>query len=148
MKKRAEEWLEFADVDLRSAEKLMGDEYLTRAAAFHAHQCVEKSIKAVLEILGKRVPKIHDLALLIETIRTNELNPSIDDDVLDEMNQVYIETRYPADFGLLPGGTPTKEIVGNFIGLARTMHRFATKTIAEWPDSGTNDASPMGGDVK
>ena len=52
MKKRAEEWLEFADMDLRSAENLIDDEYLTRAAAFHAHHCVEQSIKAVMESLG------------------------------------------------------------------------------------------------
>ena len=45
MRERAEEWLEFADVDLRAAEKLGDDEYLSRATAFHAHQCAEKSIK-------------------------------------------------------------------------------------------------------
>ena len=146
MKKQAEEWLEFADVELRSAEKLIDDEYLTRAAAFHAHQCVEKSIKAVLEILGNRVPRTHDLALLVEAMRASGLNPSIDDDVLDEMNQVYIETRYPADFGLLPGGTPTTEIVRNFIGFASNIHRFAMRTIEEWPDSGTNDASSVSRD--
>ena len=146
MKKQAEEWLQFADVDLRSAEKLIDDEYLTRAAAYHVHQCVEKSIKAILEILGKRVPRIHDLAVLVEAIRASGLNPPIGDDVLDEMNQVYIETRYPADFGLLPGGTPTTEIVRNFIGFASNIHRFAMKTIEGWPDSGTNDASSVSGD--
>ena len=59
MRERAEEWLEFADVDLRAAGKLGDDEYLSRATAFHAHQCAEKSIKAILELRGERVPKIH-----------------------------------------------------------------------------------------
>lgn len=146
MKKRAEEWIELADVDLRSAEILASDEYLTRAAVFHAHQCVEKSVKAILEILMKRVPRIHNLVVLMEAIRAEGISPSIDEDVLDEMSQVYIETRYPADVGLLPGGTPTLEIVRRFNEFARSMHFFAIKTIEEWPDSGTDETAPEGGD--
>ena len=41
----------------------------------------------------------------MESIREQGHNLQIDEDVLDEMNQVYIESRYPADLGLLPGGT-------------------------------------------
>ena len=51
----------------------------------------------------------------MESIRALGLNPQVDEDVLDEMNQVYIEARYPSDFGLLPGGPPTGEIVERFL---------------------------------
>ena len=69
MRKRAEEWMEFAKVDLRSAEKLAEDELLTRAAAFHVHQSVEKSFKAILEYRQQRIPKVHNLVLLLELVR-------------------------------------------------------------------------------
>ena len=63
MKKQAEQWLHFAYVDLRSAKKLGEEKYLTQAAAFHIHQCVEKSIKAILEQRNQKTPKIHNLVL-------------------------------------------------------------------------------------
>jgi hypothetical protein len=31
-----------------------------------------------------------------------EISLNIDDDMLDQVNQVYIDARYPADFGILP----------------------------------------------
>ena len=58
MRRRAEEWLEYADVDLRSSEKLGDDGNLTRAAAFHAHQCVEKSIKAIRVELSTEIGRL------------------------------------------------------------------------------------------
>ena len=105
MRERAGEWLESAEVNIRAAEKLGDDAHLSRAAVFHAHRCAEKSLKAILEDEGERVPEIHNLATLTESIRALGLDPAVDEDVLDEMNQVYIESRYPADLGLLPGGT-------------------------------------------
>ena len=129
MRKRAEEWMEFAKVDLRSAEKLAEDELLTRAAAFHVHQSVEKSFKAILECRQQRIPKVHNLVLLLESIRQLGEEPHIDEDVLDEINQLYIESRYPADFGLLPGGAPTVEIVRKFSKFAAEFYEFAEKLI-------------------
>lgn len=45
----AKEWLESALMDLRSLEKIVDDAFLTPVVCFHAQQCVEKSLKAVLE---------------------------------------------------------------------------------------------------
>ena len=134
MRRRAEEWLEFAKVDLCAAEKLAEDEYLTRAAAFHVHQCVEKSFKAILEYREQRVPRVHSLVLLLESIRRLGVEPRIDEDILDQINQLYIESRYPADFGLLPGGVPTVEIVKGFYSFAAHLHESAEKLIQEPSD--------------
>jgi hypothetical protein len=75
----------------------------------------------------------------MESIRVLGLNPQMDEDVLDEMNQIYIEARYPADFGLLPGGAPTVEIVKRLIGLASELHRFAEHTVRETAEKGADE---------
>lgn len=130
MKNRAEEWLRFAEIDLLSAERLAEEEYLSQAAAFHIHQCVEKSIKAILEYKQQKVPKIHNLVLLMETIRTLGLDLRIDEDILDEISQVYVESRYPADLGILPGGFPSIEIMKKFKEFAIEMYTFAKKVVS------------------
>jgi len=53
------EWFKSADSDLRTIEHILDDEALTHVAAFHAQQCVEKSLKALLEFLDRPVPKDH-----------------------------------------------------------------------------------------
>ena len=131
MKKQAEQWLHFAYVDLRSAKKLREDKDLTQVAAFHIHQCVEKSIKAILEYKDQKTPKIHNLVLLTEFVRKLGIDPSEGEDILDEINQVYIESRYPADLGLLPGGIPSAETIEKFIEFAINLYNFAEKMINE-----------------
>ena len=74
----------------------------------------------------------------MESIRALGLNPQVDEDVLDEMNQIYIEARYPSDFGLLPGGPPTGEIVERFITLATELYRFAERTVGETTEEGSD----------
>ena len=49
MKKQAEQWLKYSKVDLLTIEKIKSDKLLTQSSAFHAHQSVEKSFKALLE---------------------------------------------------------------------------------------------------
>jgi len=70
----------------------------------------------------------------------------VDEDVLDEMNQIYIEARYPSDFGLLPGGPPTGEIVERFITLATELYRFAERALGKTTQEGSGaskaDAEP------
>ena len=49
MKKISEEWLRAAKDDLRVVEKISQDEHLTNMVAFHSQQCIEKSLKAIIE---------------------------------------------------------------------------------------------------
>ncbi len=37
-----------------------------------------------------------------------------DDDILDSLNKLYIDSRYPGDLGLLPYGQPTIEDAKEF----------------------------------
>jgi HEPN domain-containing protein len=49
MKEIAEQWLKAAADDLRVVARIAEDEDLTHMVAFHAQQCIEKSLKAVIE---------------------------------------------------------------------------------------------------
>lgn len=52
------EWLKAGELDLRTTEKLLGDDHLTCIVAFHAQQLVEKSFKALFEERCLDIPKI------------------------------------------------------------------------------------------
>ena len=41
--------------------------------------------------------------------------------MLDEINEIYIDSRYPADLGLLPYGKPTLEDAKEFYEFAQSI---------------------------
>lgn len=94
---------------------------LTGAASFHAQQCVEKCLKAVLEEYTKRVPKIHDLDKLFSEVK-NYVDIESDKVVINKLNMLYIESRYPGAFGFLPNGKPTSENVEEFYAFAKNIY--------------------------
>ena len=49
MKPSVSAWIEACGEDLCAAESLLQSGLATGAASFHAQQCVEKALKAVLE---------------------------------------------------------------------------------------------------
>lgn len=105
-------WLAAAKDDLLAIDALLREESLTNIVAFHAQQAVEKAIKAVLEKHAADIPHKHDLLLLkAEVSRWMEIEG---EDILDSLNDLYIEARYPSDLGLLPDGKPTKEEAESF----------------------------------
>lgn len=61
MKLSVSAWLQACEEDLCAAESLLHSGVATGAASFHAQQCVEKALKAVLEKYAETVPRIHDL---------------------------------------------------------------------------------------
>ena len=121
MKEVVSQWLDSALMDLRNIEKILDDNFLTPIACFHAQQCVEKSMKAVLESCGNDIPKTHDLFRLHELI-IKQIDLYIDLDLLQIISDLYIETRYPGDFGLLPDGKPTIEDVKTFYQFAKQLY--------------------------
>ena len=124
MKKQVEEWLRFAELDLRSAKKLLEDPTLAQNAAFHIHQSVEKCFKAGIENLNVKIPKIHDLEKLQDILKDNGIIFKTDMDQILSINNIYIEARYPGDQGLVPEGTPSPEFINE-------IYEFAEKVIDE-----------------
>ena len=64
MKKLVEEWLRYAENDLRTISKIIDDEHLTNVVTFHSHQCIEKSFKAIILLKTDSLPKVHNLIKL------------------------------------------------------------------------------------
>lgn len=127
MKQTTKDWLIAAEDDLLAAKKLCGEVRLTNVVAFHCQQCLEKCFKAVIEEQGKPSIKSHDLLRL-------QLNANIpigesETILLQIINEVYIDARYPGDLGLLPHGKPTIEEVETFIGFCETFYNRIKKQI-------------------
>jgi len=113
----AVEWLKASYSDLAVVEEIIDNSFLTHMVAFHCHQCVEKSLKALLEFYNSDVPKKHDL-LLLQNL-TSQYVTSEYTDTLEDLNELYIDSRYPGDMGLLPYGKPKIEDAKEFYSVAR-----------------------------
>ena len=113
MKKLTEEWLKAARDDLDVIERIINDAHLSHVVAFHAQQCVEKVFKAVLEEHKIEVPRIHSLVTLLGKIE-GYVGKDIDINLLQTLDSLYIDARYPGDLGLLPDGKPSREDAKSF----------------------------------
>ncbi len=120
MKLTTREWLNFAQKDLVNCERILRDEFLTNIVAFHSQQAVEKSFKAIIEEYDLSFIRTHDLIRLAETVRPR-LPFGLDDEMIATLNEVYINSRYPGEFGLLPYGNPTTEDADRFHQFARNV---------------------------
>ncbi len=129
MKKQAEEWLKYAYMDLLTIKQIIEKEELTAAVSFHAQQCVEKSLKALLVLHDQKVPRIHDLRKLYAIVTNFGRVLIFSTEIIDQLNQVYIDTRYPGDFGLLPSGLPSHNKAEEFMREAEAIYAQVAKMI-------------------
>jgi HEPN domain-containing protein len=121
MRKATIQWLKSAEMDLDNITQIIDLEHLTPIAAFHAQQCVEKCFKAILEESSKKIPKDHStlrLYGLIEGLIVFDIDMSI----LTDLDDLYIESRYPGQLGLLPDGMPSLADTREFFEFAKNIH--------------------------
>ncbi|MDD3927801.1 MAG: HEPN domain-containing protein, partial [bacterium] len=93
------DWLLKADHDLMAAEAILHyyEEPPTDMVCYHCHQVVEKVLKAYLLSRELAISRSHDLvALLNLAVLDEELLSEISEDI-EELNQYYIEAKYPLD---------------------------------------------------
>ncbi len=115
MRHATAEWLKAGALDLRTMEKLLGDEHLTCIVAFHAQQLAEKTFKALFEEQCLDIPKIHSLVTLWRRVVPSWPEfEKVDEDILCRLDLLYIDARYPGNLGLLPDGAPREEDARNF----------------------------------
>jgi HEPN domain-containing protein len=122
MKAITREWLDRAQDDLNAAHALLNYPDLTHVAAFHAQQATEKALKAVLEEYDLGLLKTHSLTRLLEVVKSR-LTLRLDQDMLDRLEAVYIEARYPSELGLLPYGKPTQKDAMEFYAFAQEAYQ-------------------------
>ena len=90
------EWLAKAENDLLTATHTLtlGRRCPTDTVCFHAQQCAEKCLKALLVLRGIDFPKTHDLEALAARLR-NGPKPALSPDELARLKRYATVTRYP-----------------------------------------------------
>jgi HEPN domain-containing protein len=109
MKPIAKEWLNAAKDDLIAMEVMLGRKEITNMVALHAQQAIEKSFKAIIEEYNLGRIRTHQLENLYAKILP--VISGFNETILEELDTVYIEARYPGDLGLMPHGKPSVEEV-------------------------------------
>jgi HEPN domain-containing protein len=114
------EWVEKAEADLACAAHLLRikAEWSAETICFHAQQCVEKYIKALLVLCRMDFPKTHDIRRLV-TMLPPDVRPDLSAVEQDTLTPYATATRYPG--GLEP---PT-------LGQAREAVRMARRVRKE-----------------
>lgn len=109
MKPITRAWLESAYDDIRAMEQMLDLADLTNIA----QQTVEKTLKAIIEEREMGFVKTHSLIRLYALVQPHhDLVAAMD--MLERLDSVYTEARYPDEMGLLPFGKPTLNESGYF----------------------------------
>lgn len=92
-------WASKADNDLRNAEYTLTLEENCPfdTVCFHAQQCAEKYLKALLVQRGSDPPRTHDLRLLLQRLPADLALLFRMEDMV-ELNRYSIEARYPGEW--------------------------------------------------
>ena len=93
---KIDQWLEKAEHDYKTMEYILRfkDDSVLDMACFHAQQCVEKYLKALLVADEIDFPKTHDLVVLFGLIEPR-IPLHIDVKELLPLNRYAVESRYP-----------------------------------------------------
>ena len=124
MKDVTKEWLVAASDDLEVIRRLIKDNRLTHMVAFHAQQCVEKCLKAIVEEYELTSCKIHNLRRLFDICEDYISFTAEDLDTISLLDTLYIEARYPGELGLLPNGKPSSEEAYQFMCFAQNIFDY------------------------
>ncbi len=92
-------WVEKAEEDLLVSERLLApDESCPFSAiCFHAQQCVEKYVKALLVSLSVDFPKVHDIGELLRLLPPS-ITISLDTSEQEQLAFYATAGRYPGDY--------------------------------------------------
>ena len=90
------EWLVKADNDLKTAAHTLtlGANCPTDTVCFHAQQCVEKYLKALLVFRAAAFPKTHNIRAL-RALLPPKLRPKLEGKVQDRLTRYATVLRYP-----------------------------------------------------
>ena len=135
MREGIKAWVQQAEEDLKAAEHLLSGGFY-RGACYHAQQCVEKSIKTMVLDRGWELEKIHSIYRLLAIAEEYRLATPLQPADIDFMDEIY-RGRYPAESGLLPLGTPTKDDADRAVSVAKqtlgALRRLLTEGEPESP---------------
>jgi HEPN domain-containing protein len=116
-------WAEKAEEDFILARaSLRRRKPLITGACFHAQQCAEKYMKALLISIGASFPMTHDLLLLNNLCSSAGILLEIDPKLLNTLTDFAVRTRYPGEEPALADAKEALEI-------AKLVRVFARKFL-------------------
>src|ERR1051326_7992263 len=95
---------------------------LIYGATFHAQQCVEKYLKALLVSRRQAFPRTHDVVALHDLCRRQGLPIPVDPDQLERLSAYAVQVRYP-------GEEPTPDEAREAVQIAQTVRRRARAVL-------------------
>jgi HEPN domain-containing protein len=119
------EWLAKADNDLTTAAHTLtlGEDCPTDTVSFHAQQCVEKYIKALLIFRATAFPKTHNIHVL-RALLPPKLRPKLDKKMQDRLTQYATVMRYPGAGSDIPLAEARKAVA-----VARRVRKEVRKQL-------------------
>lgn len=91
----ADEWLEFAEGDLRAASHADWSELRIEIVCFHAQQAAEKALKAVIVARGHTPAYTHNIQRLMDTLDDLGVSTPAALREADTLTVFAVATRYP-----------------------------------------------------
>ena len=97
--KLVRQWVERAEEDLRNAEYTLTleENCPVGTVCFHAQQCVEKYLKALLVLQGVDFPKIHSIPELFALVPAS-VRPDLSAEEQEQLTDYATVCRYPGDW--------------------------------------------------
>jgi HEPN domain-containing protein len=97
------QWVQKAENDLKNAAHTLklGQDCPTDTVCFHAQQCIEKYIKALLVWHSIEFSRIHHISALIALLPVH-FRPDLTPEEQERLTDYAVSTRYPGDYEAIP----------------------------------------------
>jgi HEPN domain-containing protein len=116
-------WMQRAEEDwLLARSALRRKVPLIYGTTFHAQQCVEKYLKALLLSCRQAFPRTHDLIALYDLCVRNSISIPVDQDKLERLAAYAVQVRYP-------GEDPTLDEAREAVQIAQEVRRWARAVL-------------------
>jgi HEPN domain-containing protein len=121
------QWVEKAEHDLRNAQHTLTltEDCPFDTICFHAQQCVEKYIKALLTFFHIAAARTHDLTNLAQSLPAEILKKILIED-LAQLTPYAVESRYPAGWEM-----HTREEAQDALAAALKIREVCRSTLRE-----------------
>jgi HEPN domain-containing protein len=132
-----QQWVQKVENDLQTAAYMLqlGEDCPTDIVCFHAQQCVEKYIKALLVFHEIEFPWTHNLGVLTALL-PQAVQPQLSPEEQELLTDYATTARYPGDYELIPLPEARRAI-----RLARQVRQAIRKQL---PRRATRRLSPQG----
>ena len=112
-------WISYAEDDFAAAKTLLRQKKpMLFGSCFHAQQCAEKYLKALLLLKDIEFPKTHDLPTLNTLCEQAGIFTGFDLQMLVDLTRHAVQTRYP-------GNQPTMEEAKEALRITIEIRKFA-----------------------